>query len=112
LKKDSDGKIKYLHFSSYLNDGSPISIAMGTLNFGDQSETAKLAPQQPLKWRQQATTTLKMTNLTPRWESAALQSGESSIDVWEIPSSLTIWYEYYSASAWQKNLRNPMFGFQ
>jgi hypothetical protein len=43
LNKDSDGKIKSPYFSSYSNDGSPISIATGTSIFGDQSETAELA---------------------------------------------------------------------
>jgi hypothetical protein len=68
LSKDSDGKIKSLYFSSYVNDGSPISIAMGTSIFGDQSETAILAPTAV----QMATTTPKVLDLTLSRESPAL----------------------------------------
>jgi hypothetical protein len=88
LNKDSDGKIKSLYFSSYSNDGSPISIAMATSIFGDQSETAKLAPAAV----QMATTTPKVPNLTSRREPAALQSGESSVAIWEYPLAESLRY--------------------
>jgi hypothetical protein len=43
LNSDSDGVIKSPYFSSYSDNGSPISIATGSSIFGDQSDTASLA---------------------------------------------------------------------
>ena len=79
LNKNSYGKVKSPYFSSYSNDGSPISDATGTSIFGDQSETAELAR----KAAQMATT----SNNNPEGAEFDPETGVDSSAIWGIQRS-------------------------